>query len=133
MVCKGLMLLSRKIRTISTVFSCIDIHILWFQSSTFFRQYTLDTAPSLIVYYLIVRIISPPPSSVWDAYICGIFVYKPLMYYKPTLFRADVREIAHGLIIHTIRYLLIWTESLQRDKCWMRVRTVGSNHAAGNS
>ncbi len=27
------------------------------------------------------------------------------MYYKPTLFRADVREIAYGLIIRTIRYL----------------------------
>ncbi len=27
-----------------------------------------------------------------------------MMYYKPTLFRADVREIAHGLIICTIRY-----------------------------
>ncbi len=29
--------------------------------------------------------------------------YKLSMYYKPTsLFRADVREIAHGFIIHTI-------------------------------
>ncbi len=29
-----------------------------------------------------------------------------MMYYKPTpLFRADVREITHGLIIRTIRYL----------------------------
>ncbi len=29
-----------------------------------------------------------------------------MMYYKPTpLFRADVREIAHGLIIRTILYL----------------------------
>ncbi len=28
-----------------------------------------------------------------------------MMYYKPTpLFRADVRKIAHGLIIRTIRY-----------------------------
>ncbi len=27
------------------------------------------------------------------------------MYYKPTLFRADVRKIAHGLIIPTIRYI----------------------------
>ncbi len=26
------------------------------------------------------------------------------MYHKPTLFRADVWEIAHGLIIRTIRY-----------------------------
>ncbi len=34
--------------------------------------------------------------------------YKPLMYYKPTpLFRADVREIAHGLIIRTIRYMYV--------------------------
>ncbi len=34
----------------------------------------------------------------------GIFIYKLSTYYKPTLFRADVREIAHGLIIRTIRY-----------------------------
>ncbi len=27
------------------------------------------------------------------------------MYYKPTPFRADVREIAHGLIIRTIQHL----------------------------
>ncbi len=33
----------------------------------------------------------------------GIFVY------KPTLFIADVTEIAHGLIIRTIRYTnIIW-------------------------
>ncbi len=36
--------------------------------------------------------------------IYGNSHYKPMMYYKPTpLFRADVRKIAHGLIIRTIR------------------------------
>ncbi len=35
------------------------------------------------------------------------------MYYKPTpLFRADVREIAHGLIIRTIRYSWKLTDCL---------------------
>ncbi len=34
------------------------------------------------------------------------FVYKLSTYYKPTLFRADVRKIAHGLVILTIRYML---------------------------
>ncbi len=38
----------------------------------------------------------------------GNLHYKSMMYYKPTpLFRADVREIAHGLIIRTIRYMAI--------------------------
>ncbi len=32
---------------------------------------------------------------------CGNLHYKPMMYYKPTLFKADVRVIAHGLIIRT--------------------------------
>ncbi len=33
-----------------------------------------------------------------------IFVHKSSMYYKPTpLFRVDVREIAHGFTIRTIR------------------------------
>ncbi len=37
--------------------------------------------------------------------IYGNLHYKAMMYYKPTpLFRADVRKIAHGLIIRTIRY-----------------------------
>ncbi len=34
-----------------------------------------------------------------------VYSYKLSKYYKPTpLFRADVREIAHGLIIRTILY-----------------------------
>ncbi len=37
-------------------------------------------------------------------YRYGNLHYKPMVYYKPTpLFRADVRKIAHGLIIRTIR------------------------------
>ncbi len=40
--------------------------------------------------------------------IYGNSHYKSMMYYKPTpLFRADVREIAHGLIIRIIRYILL--------------------------
>ncbi len=41
--------------------------------------------------------------------IYGVFVYKLSMYYKPTLFRADVREIAHGLIIRSIRHIRVHT------------------------
>ncbi len=38
---------------------------------------------------------------------CSRFVCKPSTYYKPTpLVRADIKEIAHGLIIRTIWYLL---------------------------
>ncbi len=33
--------------------------------------------------------------------------YKLSTYYKPTLFRADVREIAHGLITRTIWYTCV--------------------------
>ncbi len=41
--------------------------------------------------------------------------YKPLMYYKPTpsLFRADVRKIAHGLIIRTLRYMCFYHTPLK--------------------
>ncbi len=41
-----------------------------------------------------------------QSYRYGSLYYKPMTYYKPTpLFRADVRKIAHGLIIRTIRYI----------------------------
>ncbi len=41
----------------------------------------------------------------YNTLIYGNSHYKPMMYYKPTpLFRADVRKIAHGLIMRTIRY-----------------------------
>ncbi len=50
-----------------------------------------------------------PPSSARsscigiDTYMWRILTYKLSTYYKPTLFRADVREIAHGLIIRIIQ------------------------------
>ncbi len=50
----------------------------------------------------------PTPSSARTSCIGKgrvLLVYKHLVYYKPIpLFRADVCEIAHGLIIRTIRY-----------------------------
>ncbi len=58
---------------------------------------------------IIITYYKPTPSSARSSYIgigCGIFVYKLSTYYKPTsLFRADVREIAHWLTIRYYRYL----------------------------
>ncbi len=59
----------------------------------------------------------PTPSSARRRYrtlIYGIFIYKLSTYYKPP-FRADVREMAHGLIIRTICSLA--DMPLQLEKC----------------
>ncbi len=41
-----------------------------------------------------------------------------MIHYKPTpLFRADVRKIAHGLIIRTIRYVFVCVWTLQISFC----------------
>ncbi len=68
--------------------------------------------------YMVIRIISPwciisPPPSSGQSYCIGIGrlymvirIISPWCIISPTpLFRADVREIAHGLIIRTIRYM----------------------------
>ncbi len=59
------------------------------------------------MYYKPVMYYKPTPSSAQSSCIgigSGNLHYKPMLYYKPTpLSRADVREIAHGLIIRTIR------------------------------
>ncbi len=35
------------------------------------------------------------------------------MYYKPTLFRADIRKIVHGLIIRSIQYYSVYNSKVE--------------------